>query len=245
MGAAQDLAHETIGLTGTLGADSTGVDQAGVGRRPLEVSASLWSADLGNLRAGLLAVEPYCDSFHFDIMDGHYVPSLLFGPDQILALRELSRRPFQMHMMVSAPERLVPLFLEAGDVFILHRETCRDWRVLARDLRASGKQVGVALQIGEDWRDLIEDVALVDLVVLMGTVVGIKGASIAPGVFATIRALRARLADSGARLHLQADGGIRKETVPLLREAGIDAVTAGSLLFATHHEETWRWLRAL
>lgn len=214
-------------------------------RRPLEVSASLWSADLGALRAGLLAVEPYCDSFHFDIMDGHYVPSLLFGPDQVRALRGLSRKPFQLHLMVSAPERLLPLFLDVGDVFILHRETCRDWRDLARELRARRKQVGIALRIGEDWQDLCDDLALVDLIVPMGTEIGIKGAGISPRVFATVGALRERLAGSGAAVRLQADGGIRRETVPLLRDAGVDAVTAGSLLFDTDHAQTRRWLRTL
>jgi ribulose-phosphate 3-epimerase len=212
---------------------------------PLAVSASLWSADLGNLRAAVQAVEPHCDSFHFDIMDGCYVPNLLFGPDQVRALRGLTRKPFQLHLMVSAAERLVPLFLDAGDVFILHRETCQDWRGLARDLRAEKKQVGVALRVGEDWRDLLDDLALVDVIVLMGTEIGIKGAGIATAVFATAGALRERLTKAGAAVRLQADGGIRKQTVPMLRAAGIDAVTAGSLLFDADHAEVTRWLRTL
>jgi len=213
---------------------------------PLAVSASLWSADLGNLAASVQAVEPHCDSFHFDIMDGHYVPNLLFGPDQVRALRGLTRKPFQLHLMVSAPERLVPLFLETGDVFILHRETCQDWRGLARDLRAQRKQVGVALRVGEDWHDLIEDLALVDLIVLMGTEVGIKGAGVAASVYEAISGLRHRLATAGdAAPGLQADGGIRKHTVPLLRSAGIDAVTAGSLLFEADHADVRQWLRTL
>jgi ribulose-phosphate 3-epimerase len=212
---------------------------------PLSVSASLWSADLGNLRAGLLAVEPYCDSFHFDIMDGAYVPNLLFGPDQVRALRELTRKPFQLHMMVSAAERLVPLFLETGDVFILHRETCQDWRRLAGDLRSRGKRVGVALRVDEDWHDLLEDLALLDLIVLMGTAIGVKGAGISTSVYLTVRALRDRLAEAGAAVWLQADGGIRRQTVPLLRAAGIDAVTAGSLLFDTDHAQAAHWLRTL
>jgi ribulose-phosphate 3-epimerase len=214
-------------------------------RAPLAVSASLWSADLGDLRAGLLAVEPHCDSFHFDIMDGHYVPNLLFGPDQVRTLRGLTGKPFQLHMMVNAPERLVPLFLDAGNVFILHRETCQDWRALARELRTEGKQVGVALRVGEDWRDLLDDLGLVDLVLLMGTEIGVKGAGIAEGVLATAGVLRDRLATAGAAVPLQADGGIRRQTVPLLRAAGIDAVTAGSLLFDADHAEVARWLRAL
>jgi ribulose-phosphate 3-epimerase len=215
------------------------------GSPPLEVSASLWSADLGNLRRDLLDVEPYCDSFHFDIMDGHYVPNLLFGPDQVRALRGLSRKPFQLHLMVEGPERLVHLFLDCGDVFILHRETCRDWRDLAHALRSRGKQVGVALRVDEDWRDLLDDIVLVDLVLLMGTAIGVKGVGMAPGVLDTVAALKEQLAASGATRRLQADGGIRRETVPLLRAAGIDAVTAGSLLFGNDHAELRRWLRTL
>lgn len=212
----------------------------------LAVSASLWSADLGNLAASVRAVEPHCDSFHFDIMDGHYVPNLLFGPDQVAALRGLTSKPFQLHLMVSAPERLVPLFLDTGDVFILHRETCRDWRTLASDLRARGKQVGVALRVGERWDDLLDDLALLDLIVLMGTAIGIKGAGIAASVYPTAAALKARLAEAGGNApRLQADGGIRRHTVPLLRSAGVDAVTAGSLLFEADHADIRQWLRTL
>lgn len=212
---------------------------------PLEVSASLWSADLGDLRSDLLAIEPYCESFHFDIMDGHYVPNLLFGPDQVERLRPLSAKPFQMHMMVREPERLVPLFLAPGDVFILHRETIPDWRHLARDLHAEGKRVGVALRVGEPWHDLLDDLALVDLIVVMGTEIGIRGAAITPEVYRTIRTLKAALTGLGATVRLQADGGIRTQTVPRLRDAGIDAVTAGSLLFGGDPAEVKGWLRAL
>lgn len=213
---------------------------------PLAVSASLWSADLGNLAASVRAVEPHCDSFHFDIMDGHYVPNLLFGPDQVRALRGLTRKPFQLHLMVNAPERLIPMFLDTGDVFILHRETSRDWRALAGELRARHKQVGVALRVGEGWHDLLDDLGLVDLIVLMGTEIGIKGAGIAGSVYETIGALRYRLAGAGgAAPRLQADGGIRKHTVPRLRSAGVDAVTAGSLLFEADHADVRQWLRTL
>lgn len=213
--------------------------------RRIGVSASLWSADLGNLRDELRAVEPYCDSFHFDVMDGHYVPNLLFGPDQVQTLRASTGKPFQLHLMVQHPERLLPLFLESGDTFILHRETCPDWRGLAKDLRAAGKGVGVALRLDEEWHDLLDDVHQLDVIVLMGTEIGIKGASLSPGVLATIRELKVRLAELGAAPALQADGGIRTETVPQLLDAGADAITAGSLLFQADRPAFQNWLGSL
>lgn len=211
----------------------------------LKVSASVWSADLGDLRAQLAGVEPYCDSFHFDVMDGHYVPYLLFGPDQVRSLRSHATKPFQIHLMVEHPEEMLGLFLDCGDTFILHRETCRAWRELTARVKGEGKHVGVALKVGEDWREIEKDLSSVDLVLVMGTAIGIRGASINPGTYAAIRQLKEYAGANGIDFAIQADGGIRRDTVPLLRQAGADVVTAGSLLFGEDYARFRTWIRAV
>jgi ribulose-phosphate 3-epimerase len=210
------------------------------------VSASLWSADLAALGHDTRRVDPHCDSFHFDVMDGHYVPNLLFGPDQVQRIRAFTRRPFEIHLMVEHPEQVADLFLASGDVFIVHRETCREWPALRRRLRRHGKRTGLALRVEEDWRGLEGELPDLDVVLVMGTPIGAKGLSIEPTVYRKIGELRAHLRARGlAGVRIQADGGIRRETIPLLVAAGADAVTAGSLLFQQEPRRFRAWTQAL
>jgi ribulose-phosphate 3-epimerase len=211
----------------------------------LKVSASLWSADLGDLRAQMAGVEQYCESFHFDVMDGHYVPYLLFGPDQVRSLRPRSSKPFEIHLMVDHPDQMLGLFLDLGDVFILHRKTCRNWDHLKARVKGSGKRLGLALEVDEDWREIQSDLPTLDLVLVMGTMIGVKGASIHPGTYAVIRQLKDYSGARGIDVTVQADGGIREDTVPLLHKAGADVVTAGSLLFGQDYARFYAWIQSI
>ena len=195
------------------------------------VSVSAWSADLAELGPHLRSVERFCDSFHFDVMDGHYVPSLLFGPDQLRALRNHLRVPFEGHFMTLDANAVCPLFYDVCDIFILHRDACTDWPRLRRELRARGKRVGLAVRVEEDWRDYISALPELDLVVMMGTELGIKGVDIDARVFDSLRALRDHVDSHELPVILQADGGIREHTVADLISAGAHALTPGSLFF--------------
>src|SRR5262249_5366725 len=149
-----------------------------VGSPMLKCSTSLWSADLSNLAAEIRRVEPYSERFHLDVADGHYVPTLLFFPDLVKALRPHTRVPFEIHLMTTDPLAWIEPFVEAGaDGFFFCFDAARDPGAVLRAIKARGKQAGVSLLLSEPvelldpyWRDL-------DLVTIVGTPMGIKGPS--------------------------------------------------------------------
>jgi ribulose-phosphate 3-epimerase len=201
--------------------------------RQLHVSASAWSADLGALRASLAAAAPHCDSIHFDIMDNHFVPELLFGPDILATVKPHVPVPFQAHMMIENPERCVARYAPVVDTFLFHPATCADWSGIKQKVRGLGRSVGLALLLGEDWRAYRVDLADVDVALVMGTDVGIKGVDINTDAYTVISELREHIDAHGYACLIQADGGIRRHTLPRLIAAGVDAITPGSLFFGS------------
>lgn len=215
-------------------------------KNKIKMSCSLWSADLSQLKASLSEVEKYCDSFHFDIMDGHFVPNLLFGPDTVKALRGLSKKPFEVHLMVNNPEAMINLFDDTGaDVFIIHPETCKDAAKTIHCLKSNGKKAGVALKAEEELEKISDYLSFIDYVIVMGTEIGIKGVSISPGTYEKVRLLKEVINKNNYRIEVQVDGGIRNDTVPKLYESGADIITAGSLLFNNNYESIYTWLQNL
>jgi ribulose-phosphate 3-epimerase len=202
------------------------------------------------LQKSIGRMEPYADSFHIDVMDDRFAPGLLFFPDLVSALRPLSTHPFHVHLIAEQPSRLVEAFAAAGgDLFTMQLEAganelgkCFDY------IRESGREAGLALRLEtpvDGVEDFLEDVGTI---VLMGTQSGIKGAELAPEACDRIAALSELLSARGVRdkIRIEADGGIRRHTVPQLRKAGADAVVPGSLAFgATDLNEVFAWMRRL
>jgi ribulose-phosphate 3-epimerase len=210
---------------------------------PLKLDLSLWSANLTALGAEVQALTGDADSLHFDVADGHFAPSLLFFPDLVEQLRPLTGLPFHVHLMVERPALWVDRFLEAGaDRITVHAE-CPDAPEAIARVRDAGKSPGLALllespvSIAGAFRDTVESV------LLLGTPVGVKGCGLAPE--AGERLMEARRL-FGAGIELIADGGIRRNTLPLLRAAGAETVVPGSLYFnAADRAACAAWLRSL
>lgn len=191
----------------------------------------------------------HADSFHLDVADGHFAPDLLFFPDLLAALRSETDRPFHAHLMVERPSKFVERFAAAGaDLITVHVETGEaEVRGSAGRIRDCGKAMGLAVRLETPVAAMDPYLKLADAVVLMGTEIGVKGRSPAPGAcerIAEAAALLAR-AECRARVAIVADGGIRRETVPRLRAAGADAVVPGSLVFeAQDPERAVEWIHA-
>jgi ribulose-phosphate 3-epimerase len=212
----------------------------------LKCSTSLWSADLGNLAAEMRRVEPFSERWHLDVADGHYVHNLLFFPDQIAQLRRHSAKPFEVHLMVTDPLSWIDPFIEAGaDIIIFCFDAVKDPGVVLKAIKARGKKAGVSLLITESidvlephWNDL-------DVLCIVGTAMGIKGASMDAGIPDKIRRAKAIIQQRGLATEVEADGGIRRETVPLLKAAGADYIVPGSLMFKEDPPQMRQWLASL
>jgi ribulose-phosphate 3-epimerase len=216
----------------------------------LLADVSLWSANLAQLKPDIEKIIPYADSFHIDVADSRFVPSLLFFPDLVAAIRPVTRLPFHIHLVVERPSQLLPDFCQAGgDFFSVHVETgdaeVRDCFKLCRELE---RDVGLALRLETPIEAVRPYLDSVRSILLLGTEAGIKGAGLDPRALARIRQVADVLERYGRRqdVRIIADGAIRKNTVPSLRTAGTDVIVPGSLVFgASDLASTFGWIKAM
>jgi ribulose-phosphate 3-epimerase len=209
---------------------------------------SLWSADQLVLREAIDSLDGRVAGFHLDIMDGHFVRELLYGPDTVRAVSERATVSLtDVHLMVAAPDQWIKPFIEAGaDVLTVHPETCHDVRASLRLIQGMGAQPSVALSLAQSIGDVAHLLEAVDRVVVMGTPLGIKGASIDESIFSRVRELTKLRARTKRRPEIVVDGGIREDTVVRIAEAGADGVVPGSLVFANSDwREAVEWIKSL
>lgn len=214
----------------------------------LLVDVSLWSADLGNLASAVRRLSPWADSFHLDAADGHFVPTLLFFPDLVRAIRPHTAVPFHVHLMADRPSVLAGEFLDAGaDLLTVHVENGEREAGAAIELcRRRGSGAGVTLQLETPVATVEPYLEAIDVIILLGTQVGVKGCDLDPAACDRLHEARALLQQHGRRkIRLVADGAIRTQTVPLLHAAGADAIVPGSLVFQSPDlASTFAWLRS-
>ncbi|ATY16985.1 ribulose-phosphate 3-epimerase (plasmid) [Amycolatopsis sp. AA4] len=213
-------------------------------RDRLAVEVSLWSADLADLGAEVARLAPYADVFHIDASDTRFVPSPLFFPDLVAALRSHTQVPFHVHVMAEQALPLVEDFARAGaDLLSVHAEA-DDVVAALQAVRARGGAAGLALRLDTPVDTVGAYLDDVDFVVLIGTPLGTKGTAMDPVAPNRVRQLRALAARTGRdQLPVIADGGIRENTVPDLADAGADAVVVGSLLLGSKDlAATTAWL---
>jgi ribulose-phosphate 3-epimerase len=215
----------------------------------LLADVSLWSANLANLEESVRRVDPYADLYHIDVSDSHFTENLLFFPDLVAAIRATTRKPLHVHLMVERPLHHIPRFVEAGaDIITVHLENGPEVRDCLLRIGQENCAAGLAIQLETDLQTATPFLDLVELVLLMGTPLGIKGQSASPEAYSRLRAMKRTLNTSGLaeRVKVAADGGIRKEAVPRFREAGADIVVPGSLVFKSDDiAATFRWLRSI
>jgi ribulose-phosphate 3-epimerase len=212
----------------------------------LQCSTSLWSADLGNLAAEMRRIEPFTERWHLDVADGHYVKNLLFFPDLVSQLRRQSKLPFEVHLMVTDPMGWIDSFVEAGaDIILFCFDAVPNPGEVLKAIKARGKRAGVSLLITEPLQVVEPYWADLDVLCVVGTAMGIKGAGMDASVPDKIRQARQTIQTRGLPTEIEADGGIRRETVPLLKAAGADFIVPGSLMFKEDPPAMRRWLGQL
>jgi ribulose-phosphate 3-epimerase len=202
----------------------------------LLAEVALWSADLVNLASEILRIDGHADLLHVDVSDGHFSPSLLFFPDLVARIREVTSLPIHVHLMITE-SALIPQinqFAEAGaDIISIHAENTMVADGALGRIRELGLIPGIVLKADTPVAKIVRHLPRVGFVTLMGTTAGRKGELLSP--HAAIRLTEARTYIKAARVDhrivLLADGGIDEASVQPLRKAGADAVVVGSLAF--------------
>jgi ribulose-phosphate 3-epimerase len=214
----------------------------------MKIAPSILAADLGDLRSALrLCAEGGADSVHVDVMDGHFVPNLTFGPPVIAAMAAATTVPLDLHLMVEDPGILLDRYLELRPQWLsLHWEAAAHHDRLLRRVRAAGVGAGLALNPGTPLAMLEDLLPELDFVLLMSVNPGFAGQPFLPYVLDKARRLRAAIAERGLRVQIQMDGGIAERNIVAVRDAGVDVAVVGSGIFAcADPAATTRRLRVL
>ncbi len=197
------------------------------------IAPSLLAADFARLGEEVRAVEAAgADWIHVDVMDGHFVPNITFGPAVVEAVRRVTRLPLDVHLMITEPDRYVADFARAGASYIsVHVETCAHLHRSVHLIRDAGARPGVVLNPATPVETLEWVIADVDLVLVMGVNPGFGGQAFIPSSLDKVRRLRRLITEKGLQTLIEVDGGVSAKTVGSIAAAGADVFVAGSAIF--------------
>ena len=201
----------------------------------VQISPSVLAADFGRLADELRDIDRAgAELVHLDVMDGVFVPNISFGLPVLEALRPVTERVFDVHLMIVEPERYVERFIRAGaDIVTVHYEATNDPVATLQKIRSLGAKAALSIKPATPPEAIFPYLALCDMVLVMSVEPGFGGQSFLPDSPEKIRALRCEIDRLGLHTLIEVDGGINEKTAPLCIEAGVDILVAGSAVFGS------------
>ncbi len=200
----------------------------------VELAFSILASDFARLADEVASAERGGGSIvHVDVMDGHFVPNITFGPPMVKALRPVTKLPLDCHLMVENPDAFIPAFAEAGaDMVSVHQEVCRHLHRTLQLIEQHKMLPGVVINPGTPVETLIEVLPMVHYVLVMSVNPGFGGQQFLPLALEKIAYLAELRQEMGLNFRIEVDGGVAHDTVGRVVEAGADMLVAGSAIFS-------------
>lgn len=199
----------------------------------IKLAPSILSADFGRLAESVREVEEAgCEYLHIDVMDGHFVPNLTFGPVVIKSIRKKSEMVFDCHLMIENPDFYLEEFAKAGaDIITVHQEACTHLHRTVHRIKELGCKAGVSLNPATDLSTLDYVLPDIDMVLIMSVNPGFGGQSFIPQSIEKIRRLKQKIEEKNYKIDIQVDGGVTAQNIAEIVDAGANILVAGSSIF--------------
>ena len=197
----------------------------------IRIQPSILSADFANFAADFDSISA-ADGIHVDVMDGHFVPNMTFGPPMVKRMQEIAKLPLDVHLMIEDPDHWAPIYAALGVFSVtFHFEACQDSVATARAIRSMGSRAGIAIKPGTAVSDIESIISEFDQVLVMSVEPGFGGQPFIGNSLAKIAAVRLLIDANSPKTWLQVDGGIDESNIKEVSGAGADTFVAGSAVF--------------